>query len=180
MAKLPKVVFALGIMGLMSDCASAQYPSHIDAARTDRLRNNLWPMPFRVEDSLSVTQVFDVQRNNGWKLYNTLGTPMFHQESHQLTDAGKEHLRRILNYAPAHRRVVFVLKGANAAETAQRVESTQIAISEILPVGNLPPIYLTNIESPGSSGSYQTTINRALVESVPSPRLGQSGSGDTP
>jgi hypothetical protein len=104
-------------------------------------------------------------------MYNTLGTPMFHPESHQLTDAGKAHLRWIMTYAPQNRRVIFVLKGQDAAQTARRVESTQVAVSEIVPVGNLPQIYLTDVESIGSSGVYQTAVNRALVGSVPNPRL---------
>jgi hypothetical protein len=147
------------------------------AAKTDVWRKGLWPLPFRAEDSLAVTSFFDIQRNNGWRLANTLGTPMFDPETNRLTDAGKAHVRWILTQAPQHRRVVFVLKGQDAAETAHRVESTQLAISEIVPVGNLPPIYLTDIDASGSSGVYQTAVYRAMVSSVPSPRLPAPGGG---
>lgn len=181
MKKLPKLLFAVGMMAACFDGAYGQAPDHIHAAKTDHWRNNLWPMPFRAQDSIAVTRVFDVQRNNGWRMYNTLGTPMFDGESQQLTDAGKAHLRWIMTYAPQNRRVIFVLKGQNAEQTARRVESTQLAVSEIVPVGTLPQIYLTDVEAIGSSGVYQTAVNRALVGSVPAPRLGpapaSSGAG---
>lgn len=172
MKKLPQLLFAVGMIAVSLKGANGQSPDHLHAAKTDYWRNNLWPMPFRTDDTIAVMRVFDVQRNNGWRMYNTLGTPMFDAESHQLTDAGKAHLRWIMTYAPQHRRVIFVLKGNDAEQTARRVESTQLAISEIVPVGNLPQIYLTDVESVGSSGVYQTAVNRALVGSVPAPRLG--------
>ncbi len=41
----------------------------------------------------------------------------------------------------------------------------------MVPTGQLPPIYLTDVESKGSSGTYQTAVVRAMVGSVPEPRL---------
>lgn len=184
MKKLPKLFFAVGLVAACCDQVQAQQPSHLQASKTDVYRKTLWPMPFRAEDSIAVTSVFDIQRNNGWRLYNTLGTPMFHPETNQLTDAGKAHLRWIMTSAPQHRRVIFVLKGDDAAKTAYRVESTQLAVSELVPVGNLPPIYLTDVESNGSSGTYQTAVYRAMVSTVPTPRLapmeGTAAGGTTP
>lgn len=171
MKKLPKLLFAMGLLAACADNAPAQHPSAMQAAKTDVWRKGLWPMPFRAEDSLAVTSFFDIQRNNGWRIANTLGTPMFDPETNQLTDAGKAHIRWILTQAPQHRRVIFVLKSDDTAKTAFRVESTQLAVSEMLPVGNLPPIYLTDVESVGSSGVYQTAVYRAMVSTVPSPRL---------
>lgn len=180
MKKLPNLLFAVGMMAVGLEGAYGQAPDHLHAAKTEHWRNSLWPMPFRSVDSVAVTRVFDIQRNNGWRMYNTLGTPMFDPESHQLTDAGKAHLRWIMTYAPENRRVIFVLKGNDAEQTARRVESTQVAVSEIVPVGNLPQIYLTDVEAVGSSGVYQTAVNRALVGSVPAPRLGPApGSGSS-
>lgn len=179
MKKLPQLILSVAALAVGYDTAQAQQPSHVQAAKVDRWRNTMWPLPFRAEDTVAVTNVFDVQRNNGWRLYNTLGTPMFDSETNRLTDAGKAHIRWIMTYAPANRRVVFVLKGDDAAKTAYRVESTQLAISEMVPTGQLPPIYLTDVESKGSSGTYQTAVVRAMVSSVPEPRL-PAQSGDTP
>ncbi len=72
--------------------------------------------------------------------------------------------------------MVFVLQDADQQRTATRVESTQLAISEVVPVGPLPQIYLTDREPFGSSGVYQTAVHRAMANSVPSPRLTSSAS----
>lgn len=137
----------------------------------DYYRNKLWPTPFQSTDTASVLAYFDQQRNNGWRLANTLGSAMFDPQTNALTLAGKNHLEWIVTQAPQSRRVVFVLQGQNQQATAQRVEAAQLAISEMVPVGQLPQIYLTGQESPGSSGVYQTAIHRAMVTSVPAPRL---------
>lgn len=134
-------------------------------------RNAAWPMPFRAMDTAAVTSIFEAQRNNGWKLSNTIGAAMYAPGTHELTDAGKAHLRWVVTQAPENRRVVFVRQGANQAVTAKRVESTQLAISELIPVGPLPQLYLTQRDAPMSSGEYQTTVLRALTSSVPPPRL---------
>ncbi len=80
MKKLPQLILSVAVLAIGYDTAQAQQPSHVQAAKVDRWRNTLWPSPFRAEDSVAVTNVFDIQRNNGWRLYNTLGTPMFDQK----------------------------------------------------------------------------------------------------
>jgi hypothetical protein len=154
----------------------AQYPEGAESScKVDYYRNNLWPTPFRAMDTLSVMNVFDQQRNNGWKLYNTVGSSMYDPATNCLTAAGRAHVNWILTQGPQSRRVVFVLQGPTPQATAARVESTQVAVSELVPVGPLPAIYLTDREPAGSSGVYQTAVHRAMVSSVPSPRLPVSG-----
>ena len=137
----------------------------------DYYRNKIWPEPFRAMDTQSVLSYFDTQRDKGWRLNNTLGASMFNPQTQQLTESGKAHVRWITTRAPRDRRVVFVLQGDSQAHTAKRIESTQLAVSEYVPVGALPQIYLTDEDAPGSSGAYQTAVHRAINTSVPSPRL---------
>ncbi|MDX1927318.1 MAG: hypothetical protein SFV81_12425 [Pirellulaceae bacterium] len=159
-------------------------PSSDSSCTYDYYRNKMWPAPFTAADTNAVTSIFDQQRSNGWRLHNTLSTAMFDPRTNCLTDAGKAHVKWIVTNAPQARRVVFVLQDANQQVTSTRVESTQLAISEVIPVGPLPQIYLTDREPSGSSGVYQTAVHRAMANSVPSPRLtaaggssGSSGSG---
>lgn len=157
-------------------------PSSNSSCTYDYYRNRMWPAPFTAADTNSVTAIFDQQRSNGWRLHNTLSTAMFDPRTNCLTDAGKAHVKWIVTNAPQSRRVVFVLQDADQSTTSARVESTQLAISEVLPVGPLPQIYLTDREPSGSSGVYQTAVHRAMANSVPSPRLtssngSSSGSG---
>ena len=159
-------------------------PSSNSSCTYDYYRNKMWPAPFTAADTNSVTSIFDQQRSNGWRLHNTLSTAMFDPKTHCLTDAGKAHVKWIVTHAPQARRVVFVLQDADQQLTATRVESTQLAISEVVPVGPLPQIYLTDREPLGSSGVYQTAIHRAMATSVPAPRLtsasGSSSGSPTP
>ncbi|MFN3189298.1 MAG: hypothetical protein ACE361_02155 [Aureliella sp.] len=160
---------------------------HVQNFWYDYYRNKAWPMPFRAQDTSAVLSYFEVQRNNGWKLNNTLGASMFDPASCSLNDSGRAHVKWIVKRSPKDRRVVFVLEGADAEETAKRIESTQIAISQILPTGELPAIYLTDQDAPGSGGAYQTAVSRAIINSAPAPRLppspastGSSSGGSQP
>lgn len=170
---------------VLSQSASAQQAQcaedrvHAQNFWYDYYRNKSWPMPFRSADSQSVLNYFEVQRNNGWMLNNTIGAAMFEPGTSALNSAGVAHVNWIVTRAPRNRRAVFVLRGQNAKETAQRVEATQITISRILPTGALPPIYLTDHDAPGSSGAYQTAIARAINTSAPAPRLPASANGNT-
>jgi len=155
-------------------------PSSHTSCTYDYYRNRMWPAPFTAADTNSVTAIFDQQRSNGWRLHNTLSTAMFDPRTNCLTEAGKAHVKWIVTNAPQSRRVVFVLQDADQQLTSTRVESTQLAISEVVPVGPLPQIYLTDREPFGSSGVYQTAVHRAMANSLPAPRLtstGGSGSG---
>lgn len=140
--------------------------------RRDYYRNKMWPYPFRAQDAQAILSIFDAQRNKGWQLHNTIGAAMYEPTSGRLTETGIAHLRWIVAQAPQARRVVFILKASSQQETAARVEQTQLAISQLVPTGALPELYLTNQEAPGSSGIYQTSIQRAMTTSVPNPRLG--------
>lgn len=148
--------------------------------KRDYYRNKMWPQPFRAQDARSILTYFDAQRNKGWQLHNTIGSAMYEPSTGRLTETGKSHLRWVVTHAPQARRVVFVLQGSDQRETAARVEQTQLAISQLLPTGDLPQIYLTNQEPPGSSGIYQTSIQRAMTTSVPSPRLSAAAQPGTP
>ena len=146
-------------------------PSAKTSCTYDYYRNKMWPAPFTAADTHSVVSIFEQQRSNGWRLHNTLSSAMFDPKTHCLTDAGKAHVKWIVTQAPQARRVVFVLQDVDQQLTATRVESTQLAISEVVPIGPLPQIYLTDREPFGSSGVYQTAIHRAMANSVPAPRL---------
>jgi hypothetical protein len=144
---------------------------------TSYYRNARWPLPFRGQDVSAVTAYFDVQRENGWRMHNTVGHAMFDPRTNCLTQAGKNHIQSILRDNPSDRKVVYVLQGQNQQQTSTRVQSTELAISEILPVGDLPPVYVTDRDAPGSSGAYQTSVMQALKSSTPTPRLTSAGAG---
>ena len=148
----------------------AGWPEFHQACHVDKLRNNAWPQPFRGQDAVATQAPFEVMKANGWRDFNTLGGCFF-DGSHQLTDAGLLKLQQVLTQSPTNRKAVFVMKSESSEQTAARIEAVEIAVSALIPVGDLPPIYVTDIQPTSSSGSYQTIVNRALVKTTPTPRL---------
>lgn len=96
---------------------------------------------------------------------------MFDPQTNCLTQAGKNHVQSILRDNPSDHKVVYVLQGPTQKHTSARVESTELAISELIPVGDLPPVFVTDRDAPGSSGSYQTLVMQAMKASTPVPRV---------
>lgn len=158
---------------------NAGWPEYKHASHVDKLRNNAWPQPFRTLDATSVASPFEVMRSNGWREFNTLAGTFF-DESHHLTDAGMLKLQQVLQTAPTSRKSVFIVRGESPEQTSARLESVEIAISGMIPSGELPPIYVTDIIPSTSSGVYQTMVNRALVKTTPTPRLPAFGNINAP
>ena len=140
------------------------------SAAIDKARNNAWPQPFRAADAASVVAPFEIMKNNGWREHNTLGSVVFNEEN-DLTEAGAIKVDWIITQAPTNQRVIYVKSGRTPEQTAVRLESVQLTVSQMVPTGPLPQIIITDIEPPTSSGAYQTLIHRALIRTTPSPRL---------
>lgn len=143
-------------------------------------RNNCWPEPFSTADRALYYQPFAIMVDNGWRLHNTITEELFNSESQELTVAGTHLVHWIVTQAPAHRRTVFVLRGANPEATAVRVDSVQRAIASMLSKGQLPPVVVTGIEPPNVSGEYFDRVREAFQSTTPAVTLpgGESGGGE--
>lgn len=151
--------------------ASAGWHEFWHRVGTDFHRNNAWPEPFQTADRAVTREPFCIQVNNGWKMQNTIGTFLFNAETQELNRAGELKVKWVITQAPVHRRAVFVLAGETPEDTRTRVESVQRYISRVLPDGNLPPVMITQTEPDGASGEYFDAVNRAMMQSIPAPRL---------
>lgn len=162
-----------------SEQSQAGWPEFKQACHTDKLRNNAWPQPFRGQDAAAVVAPFEVMKANGWREFNTIPDAFFNG-SNQLTDAGRLKVQQILAASPPNRKALFVVKSESQEQTAAKIESVEIAVSGLIPVGDLPPIHLTDVVPGTTSGAYQTIVNRALVKTTPTPRLPAFGSLTAP
>lgn len=165
-------LFVVAIVASSGSLAFSQSPSH----KVLYARNNTWPQPFRAADAQSVVAPFEVMKSNGWRENNTLGSPLFGRDN-ELSKAGSLKVQWIVTQAPQSQRVIYVKSGPTQDVTSARVESVQLAVSELVPTGPLPQILVTDLEPPTSSGSYQTLVHRALIRSTPNPRLPPFGGG---
>ncbi len=152
----------------------AGWPEFKQECHTDKLRNNAWPQPFRAADANAAVSPFEVMKANGWREFNTV-TSAFFDQSNQLTESGQLKIKEILTLSPPNRRAIHVLKANTPEQTSVRVEAIELAVSGLIPTGELPPILLTDIEPATSSGAYQTVINRAIIRTTPTPRLPPPG-----
>ncbi len=164
--------FGAGILAIFSlqGGINAGWPEFRHSQRVDQARNNYWPQPFRSLDATATIAPFEAMRCNGWRLFCTLNSCLF-DEKGELTDAGKTQLYRILSQSPTDRRMIYVAAAQDSRMTDARLESAQVFISELIPSGQLPSVQVTHVEQPISSGQYQTAVHRALMQSVPTPRL---------
>ncbi|ADB16844.1 hypothetical protein Psta_2171 [Pirellula staleyi DSM 6068] len=157
--------------------AEAGWHEFWHSVKVDFHRNNAWPEPFQSADRAATRAPFLTQTDNGWKMQNTVGTFLFDEATGELNQAGKLKVKWIVTQAPLHRRAVFVFKADKPEINQQRMESVQTYISSLIPEGDLPPVYFTNTEPDGGSGEYFDAINRAVQDSIPSPRLPPPANG---
>jgi hypothetical protein len=180
--------FAKWIAGLMfSGCmmvpavpAQADWNEFWHCVHVDYHRNNQWPHPFRGMDTAAVNSPFEVMKNNGWRAYNTISDPLFDPATNTLTVAGRRHVQWILTQAPQHRRVVFILKSDTQEKTAARLAEVQKVAAELTPGAPPAGVYVTDIVPNLSPGQYQNAISRALINSIPDPRLPAFGGLSNP
>jgi hypothetical protein len=160
----------LAIVGSIAPLAQAGWPELHAEFHRDRIRNNAWPQPFRGMDATAVANPFELQKNNGWREFNTIGSNFFDKEC-ALTDAGMHKVSVAIMKTPSNRKALFVLKGESPDQTSQRVEAVQIAVSKMIPVGPLPEIFVTDQDNVTVSGETQTLLNRGIKNSMPAPVL---------
>jgi len=176
---MSRTLFAKWIVGLIfSGCTlvptlpvRGDWNEFWHCVHVDYHRANQWPHPFRGMDTAAVNAPFEVMKNNGWRAYNTISDPLFDPATNELTVAGRRQVLWILTQAPQHRRVVFILKSDSQEITAARMASVQKVAAEL--GGNAPPagVFVTDIVPNRSPGQYQNAISRALMNSIPDPRL---------
>lgn len=162
---------------LIAGTAQAGWHEFWARAKTDYHRNNAWPEPFQTMDRNSTREPFELQKNNGWRLQNTIGTLLFDKNTNEVNQAGDQQIRWILTQTPPNRRAVFVLRGDTKEVTDQRVDSVQRCISKYVGDAELPPVLLTSQDQFGGPGEYFQRIDEAMKSSMPSPRISAGGTG---
>ncbi|MEM9587951.1 MAG: hypothetical protein AAGA03_11785 [Planctomycetota bacterium] len=157
---------------------TADWHDWLHRIRVGYHRNIAWPDPFNEADAIQAVAPFEVMKNNGWRLHNTIGHELFRKGDGALLAAGHNHLRWIATQAPANRKAVFVLIGKTNAETEARVASVRAALSSYEGVTTMPRVFITHREQPTTPGPWANKISRDRLENMPPPVLpSESASG---
>jgi len=161
---------AITIGGAASD-ASADWHGFWHSVHVDYQRNNAWPQPFTDDSVRQTVAPFEVMKQNGWRLHNTIGNELFRDGDGALLAAGNNRVNWIATQAPADRRVVYVLRGRTPAETDARLASVRDTLSRVQTNGPAPQLMITEIEPNTASGAWAVQINRGWLEAQPAPKL---------
>lgn len=130
-----------------------------------------WPYPYIIEDRGYVQDVIHQQTDNGWTSMTTLYEYHFNPETQKLTDAGRLHLRWMLENAPPSNRLCWVQTGTDTKMSQTRLSSVRSAAVAMVGEENLPPIMLRVATPVGRPAEFEDVITKAYLQSTPKPRI---------
>jgi hypothetical protein len=159
------------LFGGMASPAVADWNSFWHHQHVNYQRVNAWPQPFTDDSARQATAPFEVMKQNGWRLHNTIGNELFRDGDGALLAAGHKRVDWITSQAPADRRVVYVLRGRSQAETDARLASVRETVSRAYTDGQPTQVLVTDVEPTTASGAWATQINRDWLEALPKPKL---------
>ena len=168
--------FSIGFFAVLmtTNSAMADWNSLKHKIRVGYHRNNAWPDPFTEADAMDVVRPFEIMKQNGWKLHNTIGHELFREGDGALLASGNKRIRWIATQAPVSHRAIFVLRGRSSAETEARLVSVRQSLANIESQGAQPQVIVTDVEPGAASGKWADKINREWYESLPRPQLPQT------
>jgi hypothetical protein len=121
--------------------------------------------------------LIDTQAALGWQGETTMYNRHFDDATQTLTRAGELHLEYILRDVPVERRSVWVQSTFSEELDAARMESVRSAIARRVRTGEEVPLALRECREFGRPAAEVEVISDLYRSSMPSPRLGASGSG---
>ncbi len=174
-ARNTRTVLTVVALGLFTSTASADWNSFWHGVHVGKARNNAWPDPFNEADAMQVVAPFEIMKNNGWRLHNTIGHELFRSGDGVLLASGNKRVEWIASQAPTNRRDVFVMRGSTQQETEARMASVRQSLAS-LNVPNQPNVWVTDVEPATASGAWATQINRTWLQELPAPKLPSTSS----
>lgn len=130
-----------------------------------------WPDPYRWQDRASVRAHINASSSAGWLTSTTLYEQHFDPNTQELNDAGRNHLKWILLYAPPQRRTPWVQAGDSPEVSQARLANVQMIAASIAPPQCVPQIMLRICQPYGASAQEVDLVRRAYLSSMPDPRI---------
>ena len=134
-----------------------------------------WPHPYVCQDRHFVRSILDRQVTNGWVASTTLYDYHFDPTTHELTHAGRLHLRWILEETPEKHRLVFVQTAESSDASQERMAGVRSEATARVGDGNVPPIMPRATSPLGRPAAEIVNIHRAELLAQPVPRVPLSG-----
>ncbi|MFQ5732043.1 MAG: hypothetical protein ACE5KM_08815 [Planctomycetaceae bacterium] len=135
-----------------------------------------WPHPYDCQDRAYLHAVSTAQVNNGWVQETTLFSHHF-DEKNALNDAGRLHLKWIVQTAPEHRRYVWVQAADDKATSKARLSAAKSAAVELAGDGNAPPVALRIATVDGRPTNEINAVRQLEMSSQGAPRIPYTSPG---
>ena len=149
--------------------------ARLEAARASYHDNSMWPRQYVTPSRRGICQSYEIMINNGWRRHNLLGKYHFNPETSELTEAGKLKVEWTLTQAPAQRRAMFVERGVDQQQTADRIAAVQSLASSMNPSPGEADVQETHIRDDGHpAGAIDAIFTGFRAGQLP-PVLPQSG-----
>ena len=148
------LVLALTCQAVQAQCGQygqcgCEQPTIADLYKSGYAANVIWPRQYVPASRRGICQTYAVMINNGWRRQNLLGDYHFESETNELTRAGELKVNWILTQAPPDRRQVFVQRGMDVDQTAQRIEAVNALASNMSPAVEMVDVTDTHIVAEG-------------------------------
>ena len=166
-----RAILGIAAVGMTAGNVAADWHSFWHGVKIGYHRNNAWPEPFNEADARDVVTPFEIMKQNGWKMHNTIGHQLFREGDGVLMASGSNRLHWIATQAPMSRRQVLVLRGKSELETQARLASVRNSLASMNIQGPMPSVTLTDVEPAKASGIWANKISREWVSSMPKPQL---------
>jgi len=170
---------ALGLslaLGVAQIC-SAQAPPQVHPVRESYWRSAQWPTQYVQQPRHSICQTFQIMTANGWKRQNLLSVYHFQQGSGALSEAGELKLRWILTQPPVSRRQVYVERGADEQETADRLAAVERRLGSIPHVETTAAVSDTAVVDYGWPAASVDAVFTGYQQNRPAPVLPDAEAG---
>ncbi|MFZ5832909.1 MAG: hypothetical protein ACOY3P_22710 [Planctomycetota bacterium] len=165
------VTIGLVCMAMASAASAETISDFFDGVARDTKRRVCWPKPFACQDRQAVRAPFVTMVANGWERQNMLSDYHFEMGTGTLTEAGRLKIEWILFEAPEQHRQVFVRRSINAEEMASRMANVHEYIAQLMPQGDIPPIFESTMPNPGWPAERVDRVGRKFYEVGPPPSL---------
>jgi hypothetical protein len=165
--------------GHCSQCQMGCGPGQSAAYHDSYYDSSIWPRQYMAPARRGLCQAFDTMISNGWRRNNLLTKYDFAPEGEGLSEAGRLRLEWILTNAPPQRRTIFVQRGVDAQQTADRVEAVQLLASNINPGGAPIDVQETYMLDEGRPAATVDAVFTGFSANQPAPMLPASTSNTT-
>lgn len=129
-----------------------------------------WPDPYRWQDRAEIHSRLALQANAGWIEATTLFDQHFDEETQEINDAGRVHLRWILLHAPENRRLTWVQAGTSSPASQVRLASVQQEATQMVGA-TCPPVMLRVCQPTSTAAQDIDMIRRQYLTTMPAPRI---------